>query len=500
MRHLWAGLAVNPALPPRAVDRLIEYADPELAGELAGRPDLTRGQVAALAALGEDVAVKLARAGALLAQDVDPQRRPRAALALLEEGRAPVEWARRLADLPELRAALVACPGLPADVTARLAEDADPEVVADLGWYTVDPSVLTRLAAHPSTQVRRGAAANEATPPAVLADLLADRPPAGSCPVCERHPVPWAHAPDCQDVDCGLPPGAYCDGTHAWARQDIRLLVLGNPAAPTEAVARHLDEPSLLLRIELARRTDLDAAAYAHLAVDPVPWLRWTIAENPAVGEPLLRVLAEDDSDDVRRRVARHPRVPLDVLDRLAGTVKLGPNLVQRIAAATEEEVRQLAASPNPGLRVLLAQRRDLPADVRDALLADRDAKVAGAIAGHPGLEEARLRDLLARFGRQVATSIAANPEATAALLAEIVRAESPNVRALRAVAVHPHADGASLTICLSDPKAKLIAARHPALPPQILAWLLDDPDEAVAEAAAANPALPEEDRERLMP
>ncbi|MFJ8946216.1 hypothetical protein ACIRG4_23780 [Streptomyces sp. NPDC102395] len=35
------------------------------------------------------------------------------------------------------------------------------------------------------------------------------------------------------------------------------------------------------------------------------------------------------------------------------------------------------------------------------------------------------------------------------------------------------------------------MTAAHPALPPRVVTELLSDPDESVAGAAAANPALP---------
>ncbi|GAB3887644.1 hypothetical protein GCM10027612_26820 [Microbispora bryophytorum subsp. camponoti] len=98
---------------------------------------------------------------------------PLAALALLTEGAGRPEWARLVAADPDAgcRERLAACPGLPTDVAETLAADTDIRVVAELAlWTTSD--MATRLAEHPHAEVRRAVAANEATPPSVLAALL----------------------------------------------------------------------------------------------------------------------------------------------------------------------------------------------------------------------------------------------------------------------------------------------------------------------------------------
>ncbi|WP_432930692.1 hypothetical protein ACQPZZ_09100 [Microbispora sp. CA-135349] len=63
MDHVLCGLAANPALPADLVDRLITAADDDIAADLAGRADLTRGQAAALVSRVEDVAALLAERG-----------------------------------------------------------------------------------------------------------------------------------------------------------------------------------------------------------------------------------------------------------------------------------------------------------------------------------------------------------------------------------------------------------------------------------------------------
>ncbi|TXS35668.1 hypothetical protein EAO72_18785 [Streptomyces sp. or43] len=227
------------------------------------------------------------------------------------------------------------------------------------------------------------------------------------------------------------------------------------------------------------------------LAEDPVPGVRAELAENAAIDDPVMRTLAGDHDDSWRRGLAQNPNVPLDVLIGLSRTTRIGATLLPRIASASPAEVDELAASPVPAARMLLALRRDLPTGIRDALAADPDAKMVKAIAPHSGLSDVQLRDMTRRHGTRIAAGVAANPDATPGLLESLARHDPPVRRALRTIARHPHAPASALLVCLSDDKAREAAAAHPALPGHVVVALLAGPDPQVAEAAATNPSLP---------
>ncbi|MFE7842336.1 hypothetical protein ACFU53_41640 [Streptomyces sp. NPDC057474] len=494
MNHLLCGLAANPALPSELVDRLVALADADVDHDLAGRADLSRAQAVTLASRGEGTGVQLAYQGRLTVADVDPTAQPLVALALLDEGAGDPEWARLLAADPvvEHREKLAACPGLPPDVVETLAADSDVRVVAELALWAA-PDVAARLAEHPHAEVRRAVAGNGATPPDVLAALVRgeDLSPARHCLVCDREEPPFTHSPDCVRLDCDLRSGASCDGSHESTVHDMRWAALENPATPAEPVAGFADHPSMLLRRALAARPGLPPEAYARLAVDPTPGARADLAENPAIDDTMIRALADDTSSDVRRGLAHNPRVPLDVLTHLAATTRIGSTPLPRIASATTAEVEELARSPHAVVRMLVAQRRDLPDPIRATLADDPDAKVAKSIAPHRGLSEARLRAMVDRHGVQVIAKVAANPDATPALLEDLSRHRPPARKAFREIARHPHATAPALLACLADERARLLAAGHPALPPEVITDLLTDTDRQVAEAAAANPSLP---------
>jgi hypothetical protein len=230
-----------------------------------------------------------------------------------------------------------------------------------------------------------------------------------------------------------------------------------------------------------------------------MPGVRADLAENPAIDGALMRTLAEDPSPDVRRALAHNPRVPLDVLTRVAAGTRIGGTLLPRIASAAPAEVEELARSPHAVVRMLLARRRDLPAAISAVLADDRDAKVAASVAAHPGLGEARLRAMVDRHGVRVVAGVAANPDATPSLLEHVSQHSPPARRALREIARHSRATAPALLACLADERAKPLAAGHPALPPQVVTALLADPDPQVAQSAAANPALPQAEMRRLV-
>ncbi|GLY20116.1 hypothetical protein Kisp01_71300 [Kineosporia sp. NBRC 101677] len=494
MNHVLSGLAANASLPPELLDRLIAVADTETATHLVHRADLSHAQAIALASRAEEIAVSLAHAGMITAEDVDPAKQPYVALALLAEGVGRSEWAQAFARAPDVkhRVELAACPGLSPDVVEVLASDADVRVVAELALWTTSQTAA-RLAVHSHAEVRRAVAANEATPPAVLAALLteAGMAPAQRCLVCDREETPFVHDPECPRLDCDLLPGDSCDGSHESTREQTHQLAIENPGTPDQALADFADHPSLYLRCLLAGRPNLPAAICARLVVDPHPEVRACLAEKRAMDGELIHALAFDREHEVRRRLAHNPVVPLDVLTHLASATRLSSTLLPRIASASPAELEELAASSIPAVRTLVAHRRDLPPALRDTLATDPDAKVLKSIAPHPGLSERLLRSMVDRHGVRVAAKVATNPDATPALLEDLARHRPVVQKAFREIARHRNASVPALLACLADPQARPIAASHAALPPPIIQELLTDPDERVAEAAAANPSLP---------
>jgi hypothetical protein len=279
------------------------------------------------------------------------------------------------------------------------------------------------------------------------------------------------------------------------AHPDVRRAA--DPTTPPAEVAALLLHHHDMVRWTLAGRPDLPLGVQERLAADRIPGVRADLAANPCVvAESILRELANDEYADVRLCVAHNPSVPLDVLTRLAESTRIGPSRLPRVMTATDEELRLLVASPSARVRMLVAQRTALPADVFELLVADDDIRVAKGIAPHPVRGQGGVRALAARHGPGLFRMLATNPHCTPELLHHMARNATAR-RTYRAVAEHPNTRAETLLLCLGDDTARRWAAEHPNLPTDVLVALVDDPD--LARHAAANPSLPVEVMERLI-
>jgi len=448
-------------------------------GELAERDDLSARQIRELVDRGGSaIAIGLLRRGRLAPADI-PRADVRVVITAVEEGTLSADL---IADAvhhrdPAIRAALAECPDLPRRLLALLAGDPDVEVAeaAALSPALTD-EVAATLAGHPHLAVRRGLAANDRTPPHILAAVATDSG------------VRWCFGCDGSQ---NPRPGMACAGTHEDAVWDLHYALAANDATPAPTAAIFADHRSAVVRRNLAARTDQTDAIYQWLAADLVPGVRAETAGNPAISEALIRTMADDRTHDVQRRLVRNPAVPLDVLQALTTVTRIGPGPVPRIAIATAGELEVLARSPNPIVRMLVAERRDLPPHLVDLLAGDPDAKVLKSLAPNPMLTERQLRAMLTEHGVRTAARIATNPNCPPALLDDLAIHRPRVQKVYRAIATHPNATARALLHCLDDPQARPLAARHPALPTDVLVTLLDDPESRVAESAAANPSLP---------
>lgn len=481
-RELRCGLAGNLGLPPFLVDRLIALNDAAVSLELADRDDLSEDHVRVLVRSGDvQVVSRLIARGLLMPEEVETFD-PQIVIAMADVAPVRRDWLRRVAanEDPAVRAALASTAHLPADLVVALADDPDVGVAAEAAMSPGLPEIVAqRLVTHPHTSVRRALACNEDVPASLLVAMEERRPPEPElCPACDGSghwlAVHWS-----------------CDGAHQDALDDLDYALTLNPRTPTGILDRFAAHHSQHVRWQLASRTDVSQQAYRTLVQDPIPGIRAEVAANPAIGDELIRALADDVTYDVRRRLAHNPAISLDVLERLAPSAKLGPTLLARIATATPTEVNSLATSSIAALRMLLAERQDLPKQVIDQLAGDGDAKVVKSLATNPALSAEQLRTMVSAHGPRVAARIAANPSCPPNLLQQIARQTPPVRKALRRIAEHPNAPAEALLACLDDPQARRIAASHPALPAQAILHLLTDADIGVATAAAANPSLP---------
>lgn len=440
MNAVLDGLASNPALPSRLLDRLIAVRS--VGGELARRPDLSPQHVRALLAF-DDLAVTsaLLQNGWVAPGDV-PLSNPQIALVVAghpDADPAVVRWLTTRRDETVRLAIPERAHALPDDVIELLAHDPDDRVVAELvTFHALPPTLAEALNRHPSAEVRRALASSPHTPAAVLARL-------------GDHPRELAR----------------------------------NPATPPSAAANLLRHHEA--RYWLASRTDLPAEMYAELAAELEPGILARLAANPAVPAEVLRTLVTTRA--AQRELLRNPALPLDLLAKVAAIPQIRTELVPRVASASEDELRTLAASGIARVRMLVAWRADLPLDLFQRLVLDPDPGVAAAVATNPLVTVEQLWWLVERHAALVYPRVARNPVCSRELLHHMALRADGVGETYRAITRHPQASGETLLLCLEDVRARHLAAAHPALPVPMIVELLGD--EFTAGPAAANPSLP---------
>lgn len=306
---------------------------------------------------------------------------------------------------------------------------------------------------------RYGLAENPALPPDLLARLISLDDRELNWHLSRRTDLSPQQR---QVLSARIEPGTVCLDCSDPAPDPDVLLATSPTLTPVE-LFQLVKHENTLVRWALATRQDLPRKAYELLAQDEIPGVRQDVAENPAAPEEVLRALAVERDRETHRRLVHNPAVPLDVLVAVAATARVGLTLVPRIANATADELRFLAAATVPQVRMLVAEHPDLPADVLDAVA--EDSSVAKSIAPNPGLSIEQLWALADRHGPRLYARIARNPGCTKELLHHLAVHARPENRTLRDIALHPNTSAETLLLCVRDERARREAAGHPNLP-----------------------------------
>ncbi|MEE1782875.1 hypothetical protein PUR71_08095 [Streptomyces sp. SP17BM10] len=273
------------------------------------------------------------------------------------------------------------------------------------------------------------------------------------------------------------------------SERDRRTLLWMYAASDTVAEYCFTEDPGCLPALAASPYTP--AHVVGRLARHPDPALRRHVAERIDVPAELLAELAADPDPSVRTRALAHPfprtRAQAAVIRSVLADdpAELGP--IGAGAVAEPDWYLAGAVSELPSLRRAAATWPGLPAHLVERLANDPDAGVRHLLAYHHPL--APPRTVLAAFLASPAQRayLRTLPTLPRTGLQHLLGHEDPEVRAL--AAADPSLDHAPVGL-LTDPdeRVRRAAATNPLLPPDVLDALLTDP--ALAEAAAANPAL----------
>ncbi|MEU4358759.1 hypothetical protein [Streptomyces virginiae] len=473
LRELWLrGIALNPAAPSDVLIRLLDRAAGEAGQLMCEGRDLPAAVIdAALRHPAMAIRGHLARnqhvdPAQLAPLATDPSGIVRAGLA----GGSRYPRPRRVRPLPD-----------DILVTFMTAQDGgedgmltEHEITQELSSSRQIPlSFYRAMAGHEHPEIRKRATWRwQSLTPAQRQALLDDPDPA----VREAaQGSSWELDPEA--VEAKLP----SIGSHS------KSFVLGT-CALSPALVEQCFADDTVHPLTWNRHTPADAVA--RLARHPEAKVREMIAARPDVGPDLVTELREDPDEDVRMRARLHPfpRTWAEywAINRIIGH---GPDCTCPITELADEPspdwFAACAASGEPVLRRVAASWPGLPAELVETLARDDDEEVRIQLAcRHPLAPQHLLLDVfvtrpvhrphlltLPGFPRTGLTHLSGHPD--------------PEVRALAA------ADPGLSEAPLEDPDESVCraAAANPSLASETLETLLADP--RTAEGAAANPSLP---------
>jgi hypothetical protein len=477
------GLASNPAARSEVVLRLLDAAPDEAAAGLRRRRELPLPvQEAMLRHPSPEVRSTLAGH-----PGIDPGIRAR--LLAHPDWREAVRAFGRPGQSP-----------IAEDVLARLLsriEDGPSELLtsnelwAELFDGTRDFQRLWRVAAgHPDFRVRRRAAGvadwiGEPVRAALLTDPVPEVRTAAAAAIAENERV-------MQPADL---PERHCHGTWAVLQQPLsrelvdqvvarddpsELYFVGpNPSTPAEVVDVLLDHPVTEVRRRLAGRAGLTPGQLRRLATDAEAEVRTEVSVHPGLSEEQRAGIAIDVSTATGHGHYGPRR----------GCHADGHTVVDERPPPLGDALRW-ARSVNPLLRRRAARQPELPAELVTVLAGDPDLGVRVLLAQHhPGAPPELLLRCFLEYtgcGRRRLSELPGFPVDGLAAYADH---RDPAVR--RLVALDPRAAGDLVErLCADpDPGVRRAMAACPRLPvPRILALL---GHAELAGAAAANPALP---------
>ena len=154
------------------------------------------------------------------------------------------------------------------------------------------------------------------------------------------------------------------------------------------------------VRWEVAKHPRTPAEALRKLAEDGSMWVRSAVSRNPSTPVEVLMKLADDGDWEMRQEVARNPRTPVDIL-------------------------RKLAEDEDWEVRREVARNPRTPAEVFMKLAEDGDRYVKEAVTNNPNTPVEALRKLAGDGDKYVREGVAKNPRTPVEVLRKLAEDEN---------------------------------------------------------------------------
>ena len=179
-------------------------------------------------------------------------------------------------------------------------------------------------------------------------------------------------------------------------------------------------------KINLMESDSTSPEILKELAEDEDDDVRWEVAKHPRTPAEALRKLAEDGGMWVRSAVSRNPSTPVEVLMKLAddGDWEMRQE-VARNPSTPVDILRKLAEDENWEVRREVARNPRTPAEVFMKLAEDGDKYVKEAVTNNPNTPVEALRKLAGDGDKYVREGVAKNPRTPVEVLRKLAEDEN---------------------------------------------------------------------------
>lgn len=299
----------------------------------------------------------------------------------------------------EVLLALASNPDCPAELHQPLCAGRHPFVLQSVVLAAVSPALLLGFASHPERLVRIALASNPHCPPAALEPLRRD-PDIGVRAAALLHPAS---------------PGASTGGSELLVRsysKRERVSMASDHDCPPVLSTALADDPEVDVRWQVVIHNRCSAGAMERLARDEDAELRRLLVAHRQCPAHLFEKLAHDPDSLVRQSVVRGVSCPFDV--RLALVHDADP-AVQQAALAQPDGFAQLAerllgSDDECALWPVVLEHRNASAPVLDQLAKSPSPGVRRLVATSPRCSPETLRRLARDDDPAIRQAVAQNP------------------------------------------------------------------------------------------
>lgn len=261
--------------------------------------------------------------------------------------------------------------------------------------------------------------------------------------------------------------------------QKAKLIAAGSNQTPIRVLEQLAKDPDETVRQAVSENSNLPLNNLLELARDQSVNVRSSLAyksfyNKTPTSVQLLEILAQDESEQIRARVAEHPDTPVEILTRLAND--------------TSREVKsKLTANPNTPVTILtrlgleenLVNQRNpnTPGIALAQAVKSMSSKNIADFIKHPvkgsQMPAETLSQLASHTDSSVRYRVASHPNTPATVLRQLAR--DSYVATVRAVASNANTFPETLEVLASHPDftTRLEVVRNPNTPPRALAEIV---------------------------